>query len=93
MPVSLSRQPSHPQRPMPIGGPKRRPYEPRACPSRRLRWISVLRSRGAGKEADHYTGMVDFDLALGPSVLICAAEGAVLGLILAMQAERAVRLA
>jgi hypothetical protein len=37
--------------------------------------------------------MVDFDLALGPSVLICAAEGAVLGLILAMQAERAVRLA
>jgi hypothetical protein len=37
-----------------------------------------------GKEADHYKGMVDFDFDLGPSVIICAAAGAVLGLVLAM---------
>lgn len=36
------------------------------------------------KEADKYGGMVGFDLALTPSVIICAAAGAVLGLILAM---------
>jgi hypothetical protein len=36
------------------------------------------------KEADKYTGVVDFDFALTPSVIICAAAGAVLGLILAM---------
>jgi hypothetical protein len=40
----------------------------------------------SGKEADKYGGMVDFDLALTPSVIICAAAGAVLGLILAMWA-------
>ena len=39
-----------------------------------------------GKEADHYTGMVDFDFALSPSVIICAAAGAVLGLVLSMWA-------
>jgi hypothetical protein len=38
----------------------------------------------SGKEADKYGGMVDFDLALTPSVFICAAAGAVLGLVLAM---------
>jgi hypothetical protein len=38
------------------------------------------------KEADHYKGMVDFDFALGPSVIICAAAGAVLGLVLSMWA-------
>jgi uncharacterized protein YacL len=37
-----------------------------------------------GKEADKYTGVVDFDFALTPSVIICAAAGAILGLILAM---------
>lgn len=38
----------------------------------------------SGKEPDKYGGMVDFDLTLTPSVIICAAAGAVLGLILAM---------
>jgi hypothetical protein len=38
----------------------------------------------SGKESDKYGGMVDFDLTLTPSVIICAAAGAVLGLILAM---------
>ena len=36
------------------------------------------------KEADKYGGMVEFDVALTPSVIICAVAGAVLGLILAM---------
>jgi hypothetical protein len=36
------------------------------------------------KEADHYTGMVPFDLTLTPSVIICAAAGGVLGLVLSM---------
>jgi hypothetical protein len=35
------------------------------------------------KPADKYTGVVDFDMALTPSVYICGAAGAVLGLILA----------
>ncbi len=30
----------------------------------------------SGKEPDKYGGMVDFDLALTPSVVICAAAGA-----------------
>jgi len=38
------------------------------------------------QNADHYKGMVDFDFALGPSVIICAAAGAVLGLVLSMWA-------
>jgi hypothetical protein len=38
----------------------------------------------AGKEADHYTGMADIDFAMSPSVIICAAAGAVLGLILSV---------
>jgi hypothetical protein len=33
---------------------------------------------------DKYTGMREFDFALSPNVFICAAAGAVLGLILAM---------
>lgn len=37
-----------------------------------------------GKKADKYSGVVDFDLTLTPSVLICAVAGGVLGLILAM---------
>jgi hypothetical protein len=37
-----------------------------------------------GKQADKYGGVVEFDMALTPSVLICGAAGAVLGLILAM---------
>jgi hypothetical protein len=46
-----------------------------------------LRKRDPGaqeKEPDKYTGVVDFDFALTPSVFICAAAGAVLGLILSM---------
>jgi len=39
---------------------------------------------GSGPESDHYSGMVDIDFALTPSVIICAAAGAVLGLMLAM---------
>ncbi len=37
-----------------------------------------------GKEPDKYGGMVEFDMTLTPSVIICGAAGAVLGLILAM---------
>lgn len=40
-------------------------------------------SRTPQKERDKYGGMVDFDLDLTPSVIICAAAGAVLGFILA----------
>ena len=36
------------------------------------------------KGADKYGGVVEFDVALTPSVIICGAAGAVLGLILAM---------
>lgn len=36
------------------------------------------------KEVDTSSGMVNIDFALTPSVIICAAAGAVLGLILAM---------
>lgn len=36
------------------------------------------------KPDDKYGGVVDFDMALTPSVVICAAAGAVLGLILAL---------
>ena len=36
------------------------------------------------KEADKYGGVVDFDFAITPSVIICGAAGAVLGLILAL---------
>ena len=36
------------------------------------------------KEADKYGGVVEFDMALTPSVIICGAAGAVLGAILAM---------
>lgn len=39
---------------------------------------------GSGKEGDKYGGMVEFDIALTPSVIICGAAGAVLGAILAM---------
>ena len=35
-------------------------------------------------ESEKYSGVVPFDLALTPSVIICAAAGAVLGLVLAM---------
>jgi hypothetical protein len=35
-------------------------------------------------QKDKYTGMRSFDFALSPNVFICAAAGAVLGLILAM---------
>ncbi len=40
--------------------------------------------RISGKEADKYGGMVEFDVALTPSVTICGAAGAVLGAIPAM---------
>jgi hypothetical protein len=33
---------------------------------------------------DKYTGMREFDFALSPNVFICAAAGAVLGLVLAL---------
>lgn len=33
---------------------------------------------------DKYSGVVEFDVAITPSVIICAAAGAVLGLILAL---------
>lgn len=33
---------------------------------------------------DKYTGMREFDFAITPNVIICAAAGAVLGLILAL---------
>jgi hypothetical protein len=36
------------------------------------------------KEFDKYSGMRDFNFALTPNVIICAAAGSVLGLILAM---------
>ena len=36
------------------------------------------------KMADKYGGVVEFDMALTPSVIICGAAGAVLGAILAM---------
>ncbi|WP_442754574.1 hypothetical protein ACNHKD_16510 [Methylocystis sp. JAN1] len=35
------------------------------------------------KEPDKYSGVVNFDMELTPSVIICAAAGAVLGFILA----------
>jgi hypothetical protein len=37
-----------------------------------------------GVPKDKYTGMRDFDFAITPNVLICAAAGCVLGVILAM---------
>jgi hypothetical protein len=40
--------------------------------------------RASGKERDKYGGVVEFDMALTPSVIICGAAGAVLGAILAM---------
>jgi hypothetical protein len=40
--------------------------------------------RTSGKEADKYGGMVAFDMDLSPSVIICGAAGAILGLTLAM---------
>jgi hypothetical protein len=36
-----------------------------------------------GKPIDKYGGVVDFDMAITPSVVICGAAGAVLGFILA----------
>lgn len=36
--------------------------------------------------ADKYGGMVEFDVTMSPSVIICGVAGAVLGLILAMWA-------
>jgi hypothetical protein len=41
-------------------------------------------NRTPEKDRDKYGGVVDFDMALTPSVLICGAAGAVLGAILAM---------
>ncbi|WP_363347390.1 hypothetical protein [Methylocystis echinoides] len=41
-------------------------------------------ARTSGKEVDKYGGMVEFDMALTPSVIICGVAGAVLGAILAM---------
>jgi hypothetical protein len=38
----------------------------------------------SGKERDKYGGVVEFDMAITPSVIICGAAGAVLGAILAM---------
>jgi len=38
---------------------------------------------GDPNKVDHYKGMVPFDLTLTPSVIICAAAGAVLGFVLA----------
>jgi|APFre7841882630_1041343.scaffolds.fasta_scaffold16958_1 hypothetical protein len=40
----------------------------------------------SGKEPDKYTGVVDFDFELTPSVFICGGAGGVLGLVLAMWA-------
>lgn len=40
-------------------------------------------TQASQKERDKYGGMVDFDVDLTPSVIICAAAGAVLGFILA----------
>ncbi len=37
----------------------------------------------SGRETDKYGGMAAFDLTLTPSVIICAAAGGILGLILA----------
>jgi hypothetical protein len=37
----------------------------------------------SAKPADKYGGVAEFDVALTPSVIICGAAGAVLGLILA----------
>ena len=42
------------------------------------------KSQPPTKEADKYGGVVEFDMALTPSVIICGAAGAVLGAILAM---------
>ncbi len=41
-------------------------------------------SRSSQKEPDKYGGIVEFDMTLTPSVLICGAAGAVLGAVLAM---------
>ncbi len=43
-----------------------------------------LKSQPSKREADKYGGVVEFDMALTPSVIICGAAGAVLGAILAM---------
>ena len=43
-----------------------------------------LKSQPSKKEGDKYGGVVEFDMALTPSVIICGAAGAVLGAILAM---------
>lgn len=40
--------------------------------------------RLSAKEADKYGGVVEFDMALTPSVIICGVAGAILGAILAM---------
>jgi hypothetical protein len=42
------------------------------------------KSQPSKKEADKYGGVVEFDMSLTPSVIICGAAGAVLGAILAM---------
>jgi hypothetical protein len=39
--------------------------------------------RNSGNEPDKYGGMVEFDMTLNPSVIICAVAGAALGSILA----------
>ncbi|HEY8163838.1 MAG: hypothetical protein ACR650_13995 [Methylocystis sp.] len=39
---------------------------------------------GSNMPKDKYTGMRSFDLAITPNVIICAAAGAVLGLVLAL---------
>jgi hypothetical protein len=36
------------------------------------------------KDSDKYGGVVEFDVAMTPSVIICGAAGAILGLILAL---------
>ncbi len=43
-----------------------------------------LKSQLPKKEANKYGGVVEFDMALTPSVIICGVAGAVLGAILAM---------
>ncbi len=40
--------------------------------------------RTVKKEPDKYGGVVEFDMALTPSVIICGVAGAILGAILAM---------
>jgi hypothetical protein len=43
-----------------------------------------LKSQPSKKEADKYGGVIEFDMSLTPSVIICGVAGAVLGAILAM---------